>query len=107
MNAVRLSVALLIVSALPAFADPCDDLLRTVEGALADPATPAAEKQQLESLLNVGRTAKSAGNTVACQQAMDGALQSPAPAAPGGLGGPGGFGGPEKRDCESTRDQTV
>ena len=85
----------LALSALPAAADPCDDLIRSLEGAMSSPGTSADQKNQLEALLNAGKAAKAAGDTAACSAAMTGG-QSPMP-----RGGPGG------NDCEKTQDKTV
>jgi hypothetical protein len=87
----------LVLSCLagPASADPCDDLISSVEGALGLGTQSPEMRSQLESLLEAGRSAKSRGDVAACQAAISGSLQSP---APGGAGG---------QECESTKEKTV
>jgi hypothetical protein len=71
-----LSAFLLLAFIGPAQADACDDLISTLESALAAPSTPAPMQQQLQELLRLGRGAKAAGNVQACERVNNGELNS-------------------------------
>jgi hypothetical protein len=77
MKRLLFAFVLAIPLAGPAFADPCDKLISTLESALAEPGSSYANRIELDALLNAGREAKAAGNTEYCEQAMKG--------SPGGL----------------------
>jgi hypothetical protein len=72
MKRLLLAVILSIPLTGPAFADPCDKLISTIESALAEPGVSYANRIELDALLNAGREAKAAGNTQYCEQAMTG-----------------------------------
>lgn len=72
MKRLLLAIILAIPLTGPAFADPCDKLISTLESALAEPSASYANRIELDALLNAGRQAKAAGNTEYCEQAMKG-----------------------------------
>ncbi len=92
MPRFALAALALCLCALPAAADPCDDLIRSLEGAMSTPGATAEQKDQLRALLNAGRAAKAAGDTASCSAAMTGG-QTPMPQ--------------RGHDCEKTPDKTV
>jgi hypothetical protein len=72
MKRLMFTITLTIPLAGPAFADPCDKLISTLESAIAEPGVSYANRIELDALLNAGREAKAAGNTKYCEQAMTG-----------------------------------
>jgi hypothetical protein len=87
------ALALTIIVATPAVADPCDTLIDVTQSALSDVSISDAQRSQLEGILNAGKAAKASGDISACESAMTSSTlkpedqMSPMPSlGPGGLG---------------------
>lgn len=92
---IMILAAALAFLAPPALADSCDDLIRSLEGAISLPGSSAADMDQLKSLLEASRAAKAKGDLQSCEAAMTGGMRSPMPQ------------GRRGHDCEKTEDKTV
>jgi hypothetical protein len=82
MKRLLLAAILAVPLAGPAFADPCDKLISTIESAMAEPGVSYANRIELDALLSAGRKAKAAGNTQYCEQAMTGSPGQPPQSTP-------------------------
>jgi hypothetical protein len=100
MRVFTAAVFALVLSTGLASADPCDTLIDMTNDALSAPNISGNERSQLEAILNVGRTAKAAGDVQACEAAMTSTTDGAAPpmSVPN-LGSPGGARG---HKCEKS-----
>lgn len=70
MTRLLSALILSILLACPVYADACDSLISTAQSALASPGLPAAQRSELEALINQGRAAKASGDIKTCEAAM-------------------------------------
>jgi hypothetical protein len=89
MRNIILTLALLLTTSLPAFADACGDLVRQAEQQLSSPSLDGTLRSQLQQLLDVGK----AGDLARCEGATGSINQSPMPGA-----------SPTGRQCIKTPD---